>query len=391
MIKEAEYFLELLKAYYDKETLALKDNIDYTKLYRIAHNHNLSAIVFCVLNTSENKELVPDGVFKRFEEEFYEALVRYDTQKEIIADADRILSSERIKHVFIKGAELKEYYPVPEARIMGDIDILIPADCRNAARDALVKNGFELINKNGPVYTYVRDGIKLEVHTKIISGKVGNSDAETGFEDAIEHAEYNGCSGRLEPSYHYAYQIAHIAHHFWFYGAGAKLILDLAVTDRQFDIDYDKVLETLKKVRLDDFGKVIISVCSKWFDAGVDYGADTEETERFLLKYGAFGNINRNESAVYQRKALEEGKGKSKTLTRLALLFPSYEKMKNIPYISFIEGKPYLVPLAWVYRIYYNFRNRSKFVTSTAKNIGSDETKSDAEHELAYFKEIGLL
>ena len=115
-----------------------------------------------------------------------------------------------------------------------------------------------------------------------------------------------------------------------------------------------------------------------------------QKTEEFLTSYGVFGNVNRNNSAVIERKELEEGKNISSFSTRLRLLFPPYEKLKNIPYISFIEDKPYLTPAAWVYRIYYNFRYRGKFVKDAAKDIGSDESKNEARKEMAFFKEIGL-
>lgn len=62
------------------------------------------------------------------------------------------------------------------------------------------------------------------MHTKIISEFGDNA-----FNDAFENSVFDGCKGELNNDYHFAYLIAHIAHHFKFYGAGLKLILDLAV------------------------------------------------------------------------------------------------------------------------------------------------------------------
>ena len=176
-----------------------------------------------------------------------------------------------------------------------------------------------------------------------------------------------------------------------FYGAGLKLILDLAVMLNKCSIDLNSVFEILESAGLGEFAKVILTLCFKWFGAGSDYGVDTEKTEKFLLQYGAFGNINRNTAAVLQRRELEEGRDSSGFAARLHLLFPSYEKLKGIDYINFIDGKPYLTPAAWAYRIWYNFKNNKGFVKKSVKNIGSDETKGEAEKEFAYFKEIGLL
>ena len=391
MTNEMNYLTALCRAYLEGGAAVLDEDIDYKELYRLSNSHNLSAIVFSVINTAKNKEAVDSNSFKRFEDDFFEAVIRYDIQKKIAGELAQILEKNEIRYVFFKGAAIKELYPVPQARVMGDIDVLIDESNRAEVKRLLSKNGFEVLNSNGPVYDYSKENVKIEVHTKIISGTVGSSDAEACFEDAISRAEFDGLCGRLDDNYNFAYLITHIAHHFWFYGAGLKLILDLAVIQKSVSLDFDAVFEKLKEVGLDGFARVILSVCYKWFGTGESYVDNTESTEEFLLTFGAFGNVNRNKAAVIERKQLEEGKRNSFIMTRLRLAFPSYSKLKNIPYISFIEGRPYLTPLAWAYRFYYNFRYKKSFVKSATRSIGSDETNSEAENEFAYFKEIGLL
>lgn len=386
-----DYLIAILRAYLNNEKIALDDSINYLELFELARKHNLSAVVFCVIKQAENRNIVPQSVYSIMEDSFYDAVFRYTAQTEGIRQLSDTLSNAGIKHILFKGAEIKELYPVPEVRAMGDIDVLIAQNDRDTVKDVLTQNGYDAVNTNGPVYDYQKDDIEIEMHTKIISGKVGNSDAEGGFIDAIDHGVYDGYCGKLEPSYHFAYLLAHIAHHFWFYGAGAKLILDLAVMQKAYKIDFDKVLEKMESIGLADFSKIIITICQKWFGVGKNYGIDTQDTEEFLLNFGAFGNLNRNKSAVIQRKELEEGKSNSPFMTRLRLLFPSYEKMKNIPYISFIEGKPWLTPFAWIYRIFYNFKHKRDFVKSATSEIGTKETNKMAQQELEYFKEIGLL
>ncbi len=391
MKKEAGYLLELCRAHLKGDAVTLREDIDYKKLFSLSSAHNLSALIFCVINTSENKSVVDGDSYKAFQASFFDAVMRYDIQKRIIDETDRLLSENEIKHIFFKGSEIKEYYSVPQARVMGDIDLLLFEEDREKVKRLLSENGYRVENSNGPVYDYEKEQVKIEAHTKIISGRVGNANAEEVMADAVSHAEFDGYRGTLEPDFHFAYLITHLAHHFWFYGAGIRLVFDLAVFQRRFDISIDRVLKKLGEMGLDEFGKVILSVCKKWFGEGVLFTEDTEKTESFLLSYGVFGNSNRNRSAVIERKELEEGKSTSAFSTRIRLLFPPYSKLKDIPYIRFIEGRPYLTPLAWVYRIFYNLKNRGEFVREATKDIGSDESKKEAEQELAYFKEIGLL
>ena len=385
-----EYLVELCRAFLYGESITVDAKADLDALYKLSKVHNLSAVAFCALNTANNKDDLPREALKRFENDFLDDVIRYDFQSRQKAEIAALCENEGIRCVFFKGAELRELYPVPEARVMSDVDVLIDKESRDKLKSVLTSNGFTCRASNGNVYEYTKDELLTEVHTRIISGKIGENDIEEYFKDAINHAEFDGCAGTLDNNYHFAYLIAHTAHHFWFYGAGAKLILDLAVMLTRRDIDLDEVLEILNGCGLRQFAEVILTVTFKWFGCGRDFGSDTAETEHFLLSYGAFGNSGRNKAAVVRRKALENGE-ESGFKAKLSLLFPSYEKMKNIPYISFIEGRRYLVPAAWLYRIYYNFKNRREFVGNATRTLSSDETKNEAERELGFFREIGLL
>lgn len=390
-MREELYLIKICSAYLDRLAMHLEESVDYSRLFSVSREHNLLAIVYSVIKTADNKDIIPNNIYKKFEDAFYETIIRYDAQSAVKEMLDRILCENEIKHIFFKGSVIREYYPVPEVRAMGDIDILIEPEKRDTVRSLLISNGFEVKNANGPVYDYVKDGVLIEMHTNLVNGKVGNSCAEKYFKDAMSKAEYDGYNGCFDADYHFAYLITHIAHHFWFYGAGIKLILDLAVMQKHFDINFRVVMAHMQKLGLEQFAKVILTVCRKWFGVGVDYGADTQVTEKFITYFGAFGNSKRNNASVVQRKELEEGKHTSPLATRLRLLFPSYNKIKDIPYIKFINGRPYLLPLAWVYRMVYNIRYRRTFVMEVNSSIGSDITNTLAQKELAYFEEIGLL
>ncbi len=390
MTKEEKLLLSILKAYLDGKTVEFSDHVDYNKLYKLVRSHNLAAVAFSVVKNSDPSAM-PKEILKKLENAFYDTIMLYNRQSYIIDELSELLSDNKIKHIYFKGAEIRDYFPVPEVRAMGDIDILIPLDARDRVKNILTGSGYSLINSNGPVYDYTKNGVIIEVHSKIINGKVGNANAENCFLDAMENGIFNGYRGNLSPEYHFAYLLTHIAHHFWFYGAGVKMILDLAVMLQHFDINLNTVFQKMDEIGLAHFSKIILSVCCKWFGYGEEYISETQDTEAFLLDYGAFGNTNRNKASIVKRKELEEGKTPDTVLTRLRLLFPSYNKIKDIPYMKFIEGKPYLLPLGWTYRLYYNLKYRREFVRDINQNLDSDESMFEAQNELKYFKEIGLL
>lgn len=379
---EEKLLLNACKCFFDKTALSVPDNIDWKRFCTLAQNHNLIGVCHCVFN--KNKASVPEDVRAAFLNKFYNLVYLYERQTAAANDIRRCLSDAGIRHIFFKGAVLRELYPVPESRAMSDIDLIVAESDKNAAKKALESVGFNCYAPNGTVREFERGGVKAEVHTRLLT-----EFGETAFDNVFDYAEFDGFEGRLDNSFHLAYLIAHIAHHFKFYGAGAKLILDLAFVQSRYKIDREAVFCILKSAGLEKFGKIIFTVTYRWFDVGEEYPFDTAAVEEYLMKNGAFGSLADNKSAVVVRRGIENGGDFSPFKAKLRLAFPSYSQMRNIPYIKFIDGRPWLTPWAWCYRFVYNIKNRREFTESTVKNI--DKRAGDAARaELAFFEEIGL-
>lgn len=389
MNKEQEIMLSCLRAYYNQSAPEEFDGFEPERLYLEARSHNLSATIFAIMKNNPTLQS-SKSAYKAFEDDFFDCIFRYDAQKAVIDEIHTLLSDNGIKHIFFKGSEIKEYYPTPELRVMGDIDILIEKENRKKVLELMKGAGFDAKNTNGPVYDYEKGGVLVEMHSRLVNGKVGSKSAQDYFCDAFDHVEFDGFLGHFEPTYYTAYLITHIAHHFWFYGAGVKMIFDLAIVMRHFNVNADDVQKLLDEIELGDFSKNIFTVCNKWFGAGKAYGCDTKKTERFLLDNGAFGNVNRDPAVIARRKALEEG-DESAFMAKLHLAFPPYGKMKELPYIKFMEGRPYLLPIGWIYRIIYNLKNRTEYTKSATESLSDRKTLKCAQDEIKYFEEIGLI
>ncbi len=384
MNKEEKFLISLCISYLNSSCPEIDSELDWKSFYTLAKAHNLIGICHCVFN--KNKELsIPKSVRQLFMDKFFDLIYIYECQSAALNDINTILTENEIRYITFKGSVLRALYPVPESRAMGDIDILIKEADRDKARAVLEQAGFDCYAPNGTVREFKRNNMILEVHTKIISEFGDNA-----FDDAFNHAVFDGFKGELNDDYHFAYLIAHIAHHFKFYGAGLKLILDLAVVMKKRSINLDNVLSMLDKINLSTFAKEILTVCFNWFGVGKYFGNNTAQTERYLMKCGAFGDLQENKAAIIVRKDMEENKEVSSFRTKLRLAFPPYSKLKNIPYIKFIENRPWLTPYAWIYRFFYNIKHKKQFLKETVENIDKNSA-AVAEAELKYFEEIGLI
>lgn len=385
MKKEERFLIAICKAYLTGGDIDIPADLDWKQLYKLAKHHNLLGICYCVLNISKQKVNIPGGFMTAVENKFFDLVYLYQCQTNCMDEVNDLFTSSEMRYILFKGAVLRNSYPVPESRAMGDIDLLIDRANRDKAKKILTDAGFMCTEQNGPVYNYRRDNVLLEVHTRIIS-----EFGDQAFNDAFENAEFDGCKGMLNDNYHMAYLISHIAHHFKFYGAGIRHVLDLAVLQQKKDIDLDLVMDMLGQIGLDTFGGVILSVCYEWFGIGRQFTDNTEKTQQYLCKSGVFGAMNENKGAIITRKELEKSGKSSSFIVKLRLAFPPYERLKNIDYIRFIEGRPWLTPYAWCYRFFYNLKHRKSFMTKTISEIDNKETQQLAKLELDYFEEIGL-
>ncbi len=385
MDKESKFLIDICRAYLDEDKITVPENIDYKVLYKSAKNHNLLAVCHCALTNAVNKDIIPEAFLNTIRERFFDLIYIYECQSNALTEITEILNENKIRHILFKGAVIRQLYPVPESRAMGDIDILIEKRNRAAVRSLLEAAGYKCTADNGPVFNYKKNNVLVEVHTKIISDLGDNV-----FDSPFENAEFDNFTGKLEDNYCLAYLIAHTAHHFRFYGAGIRHIIDLAVIQKNYNINLDTVINILKEYNLDTFAKVILSVCFKWFKTGKMFTQNTQKTEEYLCSCGVFGSLVENKGAIVTRKEMEKGR-KSTFRIKFHLLFPSYKQMKNIPYIKFIDGRPWLTPYAWCYRFVYNIKHKKNFMKSTVSQISDDKSKLLAEKELEFFEEIGLL
>ncbi|MCM1285462.1 MAG: nucleotidyltransferase family protein [Acetobacter sp.] len=392
MKKEEVFLIELCRNFINGGKVVIPKDIEYDMLFRLAEHHNLLGVCHCALNGADGRENVPKEFLKSLENSFFDYIFNFQCQSNALEELRRLFSSAEIKYVLFKGACLRELYSVPEARAMGDIDLLIKTADSEKVRLLLTANGYRCAAENGNVLDYVKNNVLLEVHTKIIS-----EFGENVFDDAFNNAEFDGYTGALYDSYNLAYMIAHTANHLKYTGAGIRFIMDIAVMLKNRNANIEKTFEILDKINLTEFGQVLLSVCCEWFGIGKSYSANTDRVQEYLVEDGVFGSmkdsVRSTVSRLRQCRALEEnGKEKSKSpiLLKLRLAFPPYETLRKASYINFIDGRPWLLPAAWAYRFFYNVKNNRGHMLQTVKNIDDEKTIALAKEELKFFEEIGL-
>ena len=185
-----------------------------------------------------------------------------------------LLKENQIPAVLLKGASAAMYYPVPELRKSGDVDILLlDAETLEAAKHILLKNGFTVLEEqtaNHHLAMEGPDGIELEMHI-LLAEPFDNERINRYLKKLIpkmaahvEHKDIMGVTLPVLSDGYLAFELLlHMLQHFLRSGFGLKLLCDWVVFwNRPVDTAEIKLyLELLREARLVGFSRMITSVC----------------------------------------------------------------------------------------------------------------------------------
>ena len=229
MTQEQRVFLQLLRSYVLHCPMEKSPaGTDWEQIARIAREQSLGGIAFAA-----GKRLLPehDKAYRKLQECFLSDAYHFVQGEDDIRMAMTSLQEHRISFLLFKGEVLRQYYPDPELRTMGDHDFLVHAQDQEEADEALRHLGYRRFIDNHAVWTYVKGNTILEFHNTMFYEELSNQTDYRGyFEKVWETAEPGSRAGeyRPEPNLHFVYLICHMAKHIINKGVGFRPFLDLS-------------------------------------------------------------------------------------------------------------------------------------------------------------------
>lgn len=326
------------------------------------------------------KHLAESGCLNGWEEqvaawnqELLLAVMNHARRNAAAADTIHKLEEEGIPCCILKGESLARLYAVPQCRLSGDVDFLIPPELEGKACRLLEREGYELMSRGSGLPHVEADhpaAGHIEMHVQLYDGV----SAEQWFADGQEITEsfrkYQSDYGtfqELGPTDGALFVFFHFVKHFLNTGGGIKQLADVLVYFAACgsEIDWKRVENKLTEancVRL--FAHMIgVGVCYLGFDASAFPPADFEPelADRLmedLYERGGFVREAEKSGVIfvpYMKRMIErDGTDSEQYLQEKqqentkSLLFPRRKTMeKNYPYVM---KSPLLLPVAWIHR-----------------------------------------
>ena len=351
MTAEQGFFLVLLRGFASGEAVSVPEELDWDALWEIARAQSLTGLCYVQLRALPN---VPPEALERFHEGFFGDVYHAANRAALMEKLETLAQEQGIPLLPFKGWVVKDCWPVPELRTMGDMDVLIRTADR-AATDAIMSGlGFQRLIDNHAVWTYWEQDVVFELHDHMFYEYLANDiDYRGYFDRAWDYAQ--------DASFQLLYLLVHMAKHITNKGVGFRFFLDLVFFCRAHtkELSWPWIEEELKKLRLTDFAGTCFALCRAWFGVNMPLEAAELDPDFYafvtdkMFRDGVFGLENEQNEASHTAKEIKRSKAPY-WLTALDLtrrkLFPPYEDMQLIPWYSFVDGRPWLLPAAWVYR-----------------------------------------
>ena len=263
-----------------------------------------------------------------------------------------------IEYAFLKGPVVAKLYSVPEYRSMGDVDLAVKTEDRPKVLEALLQKGFENKSQNDEhewVFRY--NGVELELHDKLIYKEVFNDEKQDEF---LNNMWGYVKDGKMDESFHFIYLLHHLKKHLTSQGAGFRQFMDIAcVLKKCENLNKKWIFEKLKELNLFDFADMCFALCNRWFDTDfeaseIDDGFFEDATEK-IFENGVFGFSNSDNR--FNMAVNRENAGTSRISAVISNIFPGYRAMAAMEQYSFLRNRPYLLPIAWIYRVFWGIKN----------------------------------
>ena len=179
MKREDQILIDLLADFVNGQSPGALPEVSLDALYQTACKHNVTGVVAEMLHPFlENAE---EPAVRKLQESHMATVFRSVLLKEEVKLFSARMEEEKIPYAFFKGYELRELYPVPELRTMGDVDVLVRDEDLERTAEVLCGLGYQKEEGGSAVWALKKDNFSYEVHRRLAFGSYWNDVDYEGY------------------------------------------------------------------------------------------------------------------------------------------------------------------------------------------------------------------
>lgn len=357
------------------------DDLSWSEIINFAKKQSVLNIIAYAAEKLSKK---PDAVTLKYLKEFRMQKIVVEAQQEIEScDAMDKLEEMGVRHMPLKGYIVKNLYPSPDMRTMGDLDLLIDAERCDEVVKVFETDGFSFCGEGDLHSNVERGNAYIEFHKTMVDEEHENLNKYFG--DGFSRAKKTeGYNFRYELSAEdlYIFLIAHVAKHYRYSGTGIRSLLDLYVYRKAYpELNLSYIHSELEKVSLGSFQKKIEKIADTWYSG--HFNGEYDSVSSYIIAGGVYGIENSDIENAFVNENSTENLKASTVRNLFRTMFPGKELM-SIRY-PILKKCIWLLPFFWIVRFFDTlFRTPENFrrsVRNSTKILKIDEDLVDAQND----------
>lgn len=372
-----------------KYILDIHEDINWKEVLEESHEHSVKGLVYTAINNTNYIQTIDKYILEDLRKAtFFIGMYQINHIKQVAKVLDE-LYKEHIQVVALKGLIVREFYPNPEQRTMGDADLIVKEDDLEKVTSILKSLGY---NKSCDEYHHHirfthKNHLDIEVHWVLGNGR---------FFDSVNSIENNiwktcipvniGGSSALSLSIEdmALHLITHMVNHIKDAGFGIRQLCDLVVLveNQGHLIDWSLFNKKVKECNIVKFTSAIFNTCNKLFDMEIPSEIHIENIDEKnmnifideIFSNGVFGkrHVHKQLSNLAACN-YSEFNNKHNYLNKLiCIIFRPINTWGNK--YNYAKKNKLLIPIAYVHKVLYGLFG-NKFTLKEKFNLIFKTTK----------------
>ncbi len=335
--------LRLIKSALTGQPQPLPEGFDLADAYVLVREHQLQPMVYEGAAVCGFSRQLP--VMKQLFQDYCRALIYSEGQMKAVDELRAAFEQAGVDYLFFKGSRLKNLYPKPELRPMGDADVLVRTQQQEQVNEVLRALGYELKAENEQEYLWLSPRLAVEPHKSLIDA--GDERFYSYFGGGWQLAKRDEAGkAYLTSEDEFAFLFVHMTKHYRGGGIGLRQFIDLWLYRRAVpELDEEKLQDIIRRLGLTEFYQNVLRTLSVWFEEETP-DEKTCLITRFVFNSGSFGT----EDAKFLSRTLRAARGSNTTRAAIVQkLFPPLSRMRL--FYPVLRRVPVLLPVLWVVRL----------------------------------------
>lgn len=329
---------------------------DLHEIYKFAKTQSItSAAYVAVLPYLDNPQYTE--LAKKWKHDYKESLyqsIQYESESNDICSC---LSSLGYRHMLLKGAILKNYYPDIAMREFCDCDIFCEEAFSEELKEYMLSIGYEVNAKIENCISYKKFPFYLfEIHKTLIEKKDNKPiwDYYSSINNKLLPDDENEFSLHFTDEDFYIYMTTHTYLHYSSFGTGVRALLDTYVFLKQkgSSLNFDYISQEMQKLGISEYESTLRSLSTKMLSYPQELSLSEDELEmlRYMSRSATYGVWN-NYVCNTLKTEYDNGNTFIQKLRYIAKrIFPDKQAIKAS--YPLIENHPCLLPFGYIHRIF---------------------------------------